>query len=443
MAARTAAGRCQGQDLRESLGRYTGVDGLPRALEDTRRLVLLLDSFDEVERADRALAREILQTLAEWPGAFVLVSARRTVKPADLGGLPFRVAELQPLGEDDRRQLLQNWFRLRWPDDAAARAQRWSQRFAAGSERLREFAANPFLLTCLAQLVMQKGDREEPDFERGRHELLDELFACVLTRDYRRDDAARLPLPADAVRRVLGHFAWRMLAGDVLRRTVDRGDLEKWLKDGDVTEAVRALKGATGVERHQPLLEIVAEQCGVFGPVGTDGRTWGFAHNLMQEAMCAWYWWHVVLEEKADAKAVLAHLRERMSATPDGAPKQRAGDGDGAGEDGGDTAETALDFWTEPTALLAGWMQDDGLLLPLLRDETLRDLGMRVMRALDEIRPETWAQCLAPDGLPKWAPSDWQTSGPRVAAYELLPHRLPRGAAADAVRMLRTIAGLP
>jgi hypothetical protein len=425
--------------VRDSLQRLTGVAKLPAAMQAAAKdpgLTLLLDSFDELHLGhDRTFVVGILDELRSWAGVQVIVTARKTVDKESLGKGEWRLAELDGLDADQRTDLLARWFDAKGVADPCRRAQAWSADLDRSSPRLRALAENPFFLTCLALLI---ADAERPltaltQLDRGQHELLRDMITSVLRGQYRRDQRRpRLLTDTDVVRALLGRIAWHML--ELPSRAATTEQVKGWAgKFVDLPTLKRQCNGDL-----DDVLTALADECGVFRPDGRGHHAqWRFTHNLLQEALCAEHWWHVELQEKKEAKRVVAHLHEQLrKQAPSAAPQSRRAEGGGP-----DTSP--LDFWTEPTALLAGWMQDDGLLVPLLESDALRDLGLRVMAALDKIAPATWERVL--EVLPLWQfdleRAELGEKGPRVLAYELLPERVA-GTERQVVDVLRRRAGL-
>lgn len=250
-----------------SLARLTSVSRLPDAMHAAAQrdsLVLLLDGFDELTNvSSRRFARDLLDTFSDWNGVRLVVAARRSIEPRTLGAQDWLVADLQPLDVAQQKELLLRWFKARGNADAEVDADRWAATFRRGSERLREIAGNPFLLTCLALLVLDRAT----DFERRRHEMLGDMLVCVLKGQFRADQTRPRRLSdTDRIRALLGRVAWEML--QVPTRSATRADVKEWVA---AYPEVDVLKGMCDGDLDD-LLAVLGEECGVFrpqGPVGT------------------------------------------------------------------------------------------------------------------------------------------------------------------------------
>lgn len=415
------------------------VAGLTRVLTDQSEgegIALLLDGFDELATDP---TREEALRLAKavrgfWPRAIVVLAARKT---ADLQGLEadgWPTAILQPLDVRQQRRLLFRWFYAgQGPSLATARAcwrraEKWQRDLAAKSERIREMAANPFMLTFFADLILtHEEDRRAPDpFDRGRHALLQKMVSHILERRYRWGVTGGRPLRGTAaVRRVMGWVAWRMLAAPT--RTITMSEFTAWLAgsphedvDRPTTDIQDLHQAATTAMDSGALPKLLAEA--LLQPEDPAvAHVLKFSHNLLQEGLAAEHWWSRLRDQPVGtrATAALANLDALVKAMG---------------------MDKAMDFWTEPTALLAGWMQDDGLLVPLINKPETLALGLRVMQALDTVNPETWAAVLR--ALPAWQFDIHRAmrdeKGPRVLAYEAIAAK--RYDSAGLARLLKVLA---
>ena len=158
------------------------------------------------------------------------------------------------------------------------------------------------------------------------------------------------------------------------QRAVDSdGDLRKWLRslrEGDpLHPAAQRMLRRCG-EKFDLLVKAIGDHSGVFRPEWGKGSAWKFTHNILQEALAAEHWWHVVLDTRPDTAAVLAHLRAELA----------------KGE-----RDATLDFWTEPTVFLASLMRSgrvDGFAAELCAEVDTVDLARRVLLQADSAAPE-------------------------------------------------------
>jgi hypothetical protein len=373
-------------------------------------VVVLLDGFDELANAEeRNVALHTTAALAAgWQRARIVVAARET---ADLDSLEMNHwirARLRPLDPLDQQPLLlANWFVSAGSSEEAAieKAKTWVHALQRANDRVAEMAGNPLMLSFIAQFVLDGWTVE--DFERGRHVLMREVLDRLLARRYTKGPEIDPVLDVDHARQALRWIAWQslMVPTRSISGVAEVADLLQRRPQYGQPDACEALKEAVhslrrGFKSWDALARQLGVQGGVFRPEYGDGaRDWRFSHNLLQEALAAEHWWFVVLGRKGDTDAVMRHLEDRL----------REGTG------------VALDFWTEPTALLAGWMQDDALMLPLVEKPATLDLGLRVMRALDRVAPDTWRGVL--EKLPHWherSDRDRLGKGARVQAYEAI-----------------------
>ncbi|MBK8975188.1 MAG: NACHT domain-containing protein [Planctomycetes bacterium] len=379
-------------------------------------VVVMLDGFDELRSDDeRRAAVEIAKSLAAgWDRAKLVVAARDTARVDEFQQAGWLRARLRPLDPHVQQPaLLRNWFVSAGLGEvqSEADAKRWARDLQRANDRVTEMAGNPLMLSFIAQKILDGWTSQ--DFERGRHELVSSILGTVIARSYTKESRPEPVLDLDHARIALRWIAWQSLRAPTRSIAGVEGVAELLKKrpaEGDA-DALEELRDAVASLRRpfkswDALARELGVQGGVFRPeYGEGSRDWRFGHNVLQEALAAEHWWFVVLGQRSDVDAVVRHLRDRMAEGKD----------------------AALDFWTEPTALLAGWMQSDELLLRLLdpHERLDLDLGLRVMRGLDRVRPETWARVLAQ--LPAWEfdldRARRGEKGPRVLAYEAIASR--------------------
>ncbi|MCC6782305.1 MAG: NACHT domain-containing protein [Planctomycetes bacterium] len=378
-----------------------------------RNLVVLLDAFDEVPVERRQDAQDIATCLATgFPQSCIVISSRETAKLEKLEG-SWQIARLEELRREQQERLLRNWILAHSaaPLDeavAARQAREGLDELHGVGPRIAEMCGNPLLLTFLADQIVA-GRR---DYAQGRHVLLASVIERMLKGQYRKtrtdqpETRPRRITDHIALRRLLRALAYAMLDGKLGsgRRIGSLQDLVRWLESDDarlrpqVVDLMRAL-GPDATE--QSLAEAIAEDsffC-LRPEHGKELLHWGFTHNLIQEALCAEHWWFEVLKQEARIPEVVEQLSGRIA------------------------REGGLDFWSEATALLAGWMNDDALVVELVKEEATLELGLRAMAAVDHLRPETVAKVL--ELLPDWGFDEQRAregkKGPRVEAYEIIP----------------------
>ncbi|MBK8979850.1 MAG: SUMF1/EgtB/PvdO family nonheme iron enzyme [Planctomycetes bacterium] len=360
--------------------------GLGQAIIDRERdVAFLLDGFDELHdtTAREAGVRLAKELATHFPAAIVMVAARETADLTALEEAGWSTATLRRLDRDTQQPaLLGNWFAAagRSREDAA----RWIADLHGLGRRVGDLCGNPLMLTYIGELILGGWDLER--FRRGQHEIVSGLLDAMAERAYRRDDrggAIACPFDRRDLRRVLRWIAWRMIGA--LRRSLGGvTELEQWIdeaRDDESTAVREPLERmlARCDSKCRQLAEAIGEHSGVFQPEWGSESEWKFSHNLLQEALAAEHWWHVELRKADDSAAVLAHLRGRLGA-----------DGD-----------AALDFWTEPTVLLASLLRSGdvgALAAQLAGDTTTAELGRRVLLQADRATSEQIRAVVAPSG---------------------------------------------
>lgn len=360
-----AGGLCQ--YLEDDWDVHTLSDALQACANDGN-LALLLDGWDELQETERRTAGQLIDNLVSaWPRVPVIVAAR-TTSEVPLSG--FDRADVQPLEPSQQRELLDKVFRTALPAAEVKVRVAAAEEVIRGARSTEELARNPLLLTLLAELILSGKFLPGPPAPASawrKHKLFEEILRLFFEREFadqtKPDEAAKIP-ETDRVRDLLRWLAWEM----TLQPTAfcdSWSMLEDLLKKTELADTVRR---AAGYRTARKLFDAIAERTGLFVPEDeSDDARWSFLHRNLQEALCAEHWWHVVLKDDPEpTNAVLAHLHAAL---------QR---------------KDALDFWTEPTALLAPRLANgDALLVPLLMIDASRELGLQVMEALDQIRPKT------------------------------------------------------
>ena len=434
-----------GDDIRERLAKVIS------QYHRGHLLVWLLDSFDELSKEARDVAHEFIGWLERtYPQATLVLATRSgTDTGLDEAGkagdtvntTAWRRAFVRPMGRREQVELLGNWFRCGQVQDAQATAARYIDQVDVLGLRMRELAANPFLLTLLANRILKKLE-EAPGactdtnwlVSLKRHQLLGDVLGDFLYGEYARV-RAREGVPATTrmpIRKLLRRVAWQMTKDCTVR--IDPRRLEEVLcedgsKDGAVwpdgvvwTELFD--KVADKPERDESdwmaFAKYLADTVGVFRrEVREGGSAWLFMHRQLLEALAAEYWLEVELAGIEDRGAAIErHLRDHVL--------DRGGD--------------VLDAWTEPTALVVE--QSDGsrgVLEALFASEPARAMALRVAQAVETLEPTAVAGLLA--SLPQYGEERLgRTKVPaRDLLLQLVPGREPREELAKA-RLVELLA---
>ncbi len=323
------------------------------------RLLLLLDSFDEIPRERRAPARRLLTQLREdeaWSKCKVVVSSRPIGRGQALDELPR--LDLLPLDVARRQEFLETWFEHagqpahreepEWtPEVEAAQA----ITYLTETRGLRDLSGIPLYLTLLAVLWEQG---VQPS---GRlAELYAKIFELLLDGEHRREPQ---PMPnQDAVREALQHLAFGMTEDDCWAEANKK--LEGRLRTAE--ELCGRLGLVAAWKRNLfTFLDDVHERTQILGPHDGGRGDWRFWHRTFREALAA----ERLKEhyaERSGGEALLEWARQL--------------------EEGGEGR------WGEPLALLAGGMDHaDGLLLQL--GEANPKLAVRAAVFAQGLEPET------------------------------------------------------
>ncbi|MCC6784600.1 MAG: NACHT domain-containing protein [Planctomycetes bacterium] len=420
-----------------SIAATVGVEGLADTIravarrglgrQHSLRVAILLDAFDELDSDQREIAQRAARTLsAELSQCPIVISSRETAEldAKKTLGARWETARLLPLDARHQFELARAWQDP--SKDQAAAARQALLQIHEGGPRMAECAGNPLLLTLLVNLQLDG----QTEFRGGLHLVMKSVLDRLLAGEWLRNEKKLAPRVADkdALRRLLRALSWDMLhrREGSPRHVVDEEELVSWLKDA---------KGHAALFAEAELLKSRERMnCPIAdlpGPIADESpfcpedparmRHWTFTHNLLQEALCAEHWWSVVLGEDRSNAAVdraIAHLRAMQASRPD-----------------------ALDFWTEPCAMLAGWMGNDRIVRRLLESPDTQELGLRAMRAVDRLLPETVDFALRT--LPAWAFDQerwWQDKKSlRVEAYEIIAAQMQGRSKAEIAAMAKVL----
>ncbi|MEM7310651.1 MAG: SUMF1/EgtB/PvdO family nonheme iron enzyme [Planctomycetota bacterium] len=344
--------------LERSLSRGGAAKGLASTLDregEEGRLVVLLDSLDEVPSEDRVEALELIRELSRRWKSSPLVVASRPIG-FESPGSEFRELNVLPLDDGRRREFLARWFA---PPGAEPEWQRADAALVTlGAHRsLRELAGTPLYLTLMA-ILLAGGVKPSP----YRTELYDQIFDLLLEGRHRGGRTDPLPL-RKTVRAVLAQLAHGLTEDALTSCAVE--ELESRLLGKEFDDLRDTL------ERHAPwrarlrrFLDDVAERTGILGPHNGPDADWCFWHKSFGEALCA-----EALEQRHRAggnEACLAAVRE---------------------------VEGDAGRWAEPFALLAGRIEERDALVEALA-ETDRPLALRALATAQGLAPETLRRIL-------------------------------------------------
>ncbi|MBI1382181.1 MAG: SUMF1/EgtB/PvdO family nonheme iron enzyme [Planctomycetaceae bacterium] len=232
---------------------------------------ILLDGLDEVVAEQGTALREVLAAMAQaYPDCPILVTSRRT----GYAGAPepsFREAELLPLGDPQQAQLLRNWLGADLGNAAWERIR--------ASERMGELAANPFLLTMLAQL-----SKEGPGLPRTRGALYREAVDLLLRRGY---GAIQRGMKAwESARAVLAELslALQHKGGEAWERADVHAVLQGVLAQSP--RASQTIQFSWGSDPSR-FLDDVERDSGLLGPHRGRHEPWRYLHRSLREYLAA------------------------------------------------------------------------------------------------------------------------------------------------------------
>ncbi|KAA0227845.1 NACHT domain-containing protein [candidate division KSB1 bacterium] len=147
-----------------------------------KNMVLLFDGLDEIEHAETGnrIAAELEKLARNYPRAKIIAASRPiAVRPDDF--TKFRRLDVLPLAPEMIRSYVEKWFAGE-PEKIAALEQSLAQR-----PRIRDLAANPFLLSMICFTFEQGGDAAL--LER-RSDLYEKCIQYLLQRAYDPESSA-------------------------------------------------------------------------------------------------------------------------------------------------------------------------------------------------------------------------------------------------------------
>ena len=372
------------EDLVERM--HPGLSGLATELDRMAgrgRVLLLLDGLDEVPRADRERAHDLLRLLSSRWRKATLVVASRKIGYRSIDTQEFVELDLLPLDHARKRTFLTKWFRQsKDPAGAKERVNRVIGTIESDAT-LREISGCPLYLTIFAILI-ENGRHPS----KIRHELYDQVFEVLMEGSYRRDSDP-LPAMADA-KTALAHLAHEMTQRDLLSAPV--AELEALLTRSCPESVLDALARSGPWQRdRRRFLEDQALRANIIGPHNGNDQPWCWWHKSFREALTAEVLFHQYGEHGEDA------LIERAR--------------DLTGDEG---------RWAEPFALLTSRLPDPDRWIEALVGANY-SLGLRALVAAQNVKPETIDRILAT------RPNDWES---RAQVFQSIPATIddPEGA---------------
>ncbi|MEM9291024.1 MAG: SUMF1/EgtB/PvdO family nonheme iron enzyme [Acidobacteriota bacterium] len=366
------------QHATDGLG-IAGVEGLRRALAAAGRegrVVLLLDSFDEVPRERRDAVLRFVSQLSRddaWRRCRVVISSRPIGRGDALDGLP--QLDLLALDPERRLEFLEKWLRhdgrAGWKTEAKVALDHF-----LATRGLRDLSGIPLYLTLLATLLA-KGKQPSENLA----DLYQQVFDLLLEGGHRKDPT---PMPdSDLALEALRHLAHDMTQEDLWAEPVKKLQ-QRLRKLPELCDRLCQIsEWRAGLHR---FLGDVHEKTLILGP--HDGRQgdWRFWHRTFREALTA------------------EHLRQQHAGSSPEALLQWAQNLEEGGEG----------RWAEPLALLTGRLKEpDELVLKL--GESNPKLALRATAFAQGLQPETVVATLK---LAKGNPDE------RAKVFEGLPDQL-------------------
>lgn len=228
-----------------TLIRQNALIGLPddffeQLLTAGRDCLLLLDGLDEVaNERERLLVRQDVEGLAANQSIRqVLVTSRsRAYQGEAILPPPFRLAEVQPMDEDQVAALVARWCQAVYGQMTAAAEQANLGRSIHNLEQLRARRGEPRLVdTPLLVTIVAIVHYDQKRLPEQRAELYARCVEVLLAERYRQASEATFALvdwggsPTEK-RGWLAYLAYQMMgAGEVAGREIKEGQLRAWLR---------------------------------------------------------------------------------------------------------------------------------------------------------------------------------------------------------------------
>ncbi len=228
-----------------TLIRQNALIGLPdnffeQLLTAGRDCLLLLDGLDEVaDERERLLVRQDVAGLAANQSIRqVLVTSRsRAYQGEAVLPPPFRLAEVQPMDEDQVAALVARWCQAVYGQMTAAAEQANLRRSIQNLEHLRARRGEPRLVdTPLLVTIVAIVHYDQKRLPEQRAELYARCVEVLLAERYRQASEATFALvdwggsPTEK-RGWLAYLAYQMMgAGEVAGREIKEGQLRAWLR---------------------------------------------------------------------------------------------------------------------------------------------------------------------------------------------------------------------
>ncbi|MEM7310732.1 MAG: SUMF1/EgtB/PvdO family nonheme iron enzyme [Planctomycetota bacterium] len=350
------------EGIEHSLSRAFSAKGLTSTLDregEEGRLVVLLDSLDEVQSDRRQDALDLIGELSRrWKDSTLIVASRPIGFTSP--GADFHELRVLPLDRGRQLDFLGRWFAPPGGEPDRARAETVLARLADHPD-LRALAGTPLYLTLMA-ILLERGVEPSPQ----RVTLYDQIFDLLLEGKHRGDEAVPLG-PSQVVRRTLARLALGLVEDDRIGASV--GELHERLLREDMDDLRKTLERQPDWSRDpRRFLDDVAERSGILGPHDGPDTDWRFWHKSFGEALCA-----EALEQRyrADGKEACLDLVAKIQ-----------------GNEG---------RWAEPFALLSGRLagpdEADDLLRSLV--EQNEPLGLRALATAQRVGVDTLAETIA------------------------------------------------
>jgi len=260
--------------------------------------LILLDGLDEVPEAE-GRRRQILQAVEDFAASFgkcrFLVTCRTYAYQEQRWRLSdFEAAELAPLSDGQVKRFIGRWYgyvgvlREMKPADAEGRAE-LLKRAVFSSERLRELAARPLLLTLMASLHAWRGGSLPEKREELYSDAVDLMLYFWEERRAEKDRAGGSVLAAESLTEFL------KVGRDAVRRQLEELAFEahrsqpSLVGTADVPEdrLVQCLMKISKSPDARPrrLLEYLRDRAGLLAERGVGIYT--FPHRTIQEYLAA------------------------------------------------------------------------------------------------------------------------------------------------------------